>query len=157
MKFTLIKDLKQDAMMKPILSGLLLFILLYLVSDFFVKESSFGLMSSSVKATLFGNEEEYVEAISRASFLEFWHIEIFFIMMTVFTLSTVYIRLSKASLVAIYLVNFMMLSAISSLISLPLSYFYSSLFTNVYVTTFFLWHILALFSVVYSLKELHYA
>jgi len=157
MKFTLIKDLKQDSMMKPILSGLLFFTLLYLVSDIFVKNSGFGVFPSAVKLTMFGNEQEFLDPISKASFLEFWHVEIFFIMMIIFTLSAVYIRLSKASKSAIVVVNLMMISAIASLISLPISYFFNPIFINMYVTTFFIWHILALFSSVYSLKRLHYA
>ena len=157
MKFTLIKDLKQDSMMKPILSGLLFFTLLYLVSDIFVKNSGFGVFPSAVKSTMFGNEQEFLDPISKASFLEFWHVEIFFIMMIIFTLSAVYIRLSKASKSAIVVVNLMMISAIASLISLPISYFFNPIFINMYVTTFFIWHILALFSSVYSLKRLHYA
>jgi len=144
-------------MMKPILSGLLFFTLLYLVSDIFVKNSGFGVFPSAVKLTMFGNEQEFLDPISKASFLEFWHVEIFFIMMIIFTLSAVYIRLSKASKSAIVVVNLMMISAIASLISLPISYFFNPIFINMYVTTFFIWHILALFSSVYSLKRLHYA
>ncbi|MCX6076667.1 MAG: hypothetical protein NTW78_07235 [Campylobacterales bacterium] len=157
MKFTIIKDLNQDKMMKPILSGLLFFTLLYLLSDFIVKYNSFGIFPHAVQATLFGGEEEFLDPIIKASFLEFWHVEIFFIMMILFTLSTVYIRLSKASKSAIVVVNLMMISAIISLISLPLSYFFSSDFINIYITTFFIWHIFALFSALYSLKRLHYA
>ena len=138
MKFTLIKDLKQDSIMKPILSALVLFTLLYLVSDFFVKQSSFGLFPDAIYTTLLGNEEEFIDSINKASFLEFWHAEVFFIMMIVFTLSTVYIRLSKASKFAILLVNLMMLSAITSLITLALAYFYSSLFIYIYSITFFI-------------------
>ena len=144
-------------MMKPILSGLLFFTLLYLVSDIFVKNSGFGVFPSAVKSTMFGNEQEFLDPISKASFLEFWHVEIFFIMMIIFTLSAVYIRLSKASKSAIVVVNLMMISALASLISLPISYFFNPIFINMYVTTFFIWHILALFSSVYSLKRLHYA
>ncbi len=157
MKFTIIKDLNQDSMMKPILSSLLFFTLLYLLSDFFVKYSSFGLFPHAVYSTLFGSEEEFLDPISKASFLEFWHVEIFFIMMILFTLSTIFIRVSNASRRAIIVVNLMMISAIASLISLPLAYFFSSSFINIYVATFFIWHILALFSVLYSLKRLHHA
>ncbi len=157
MKFTIIKDLNQDTMMKPILSGLFFFTLLYILSDFFVKYNSFGLFPHAIHLSLFGNEEEFLNPINEASFLEFWHVEIFFIMMIVFTLSTVYIRLSQASRSAIVVVNIIMLSAITSLISLVFSYYFSSNFINIYVVTFFTWHILALFSSLYSLKKLYYA
>lgn len=157
MKFTIIKDLKQDSMMKPILSGLLFFTLLYLLSDFFVKYNSLGIFPHAIHLSLFGNKEEFLDPINEVSFLEFWHMEIFFMMMIIFTLSTVYIRLSKASKSAIVVVNIMMISAITSLISLVFSYYFSSNFINIYVVTFFIWHILALFSSLYSLKKLYYA
>jgi len=157
MKFTIIKDLNQDSMMKPILSGFLFFILFFLLSDFIVKYDSFGIFPHALQSTLFGNEEEFLDPISEASFLEFWHVEIFFIMMIIFTLSTIIIRLSKASKSAMFAVNLMMISAITSLISLPLAYYFSSKFINIYVITFFIWHILALISTFYSLKRLHYA
>ncbi|MFA6137586.1 MAG: hypothetical protein WC667_05820 [Sulfurimonas sp.] len=107
--------------------------------------------------TLFGSEEKFLDPISKASFLEFWHVEIFFIMMILFTLSTVFIRVSNASNSAIVVVNLMIISAIISLISLPFAYFFSSDFINIYVATFFIWHILALISTLHSLKKLHYA
>lgn len=157
MKFTLIKDIKQDSMMKPILSGLLFFTLLYLVSDVFVKYSSFGITPNAVFITLVGNEEEYLDPISKASFLEFWHVEIFFVMMILFTLSAVYIRLVQASKISIVVVNLMMISAIIALVSLPMAYFLSSSFIMVYVISFFIWHICALFSVLSSLKSFYYA
>lgn len=144
-------------MMKPILSGLLFFTLLYLVSDVFVKYSSFGITPNAVFITLVGNEEEYLDPISKASFLEFWHVEIFFVMMILFTLSAVYIRLVQASKISIVVVNLMMISAIIALVSLPMAYFLSSSFIMVYVISFFIWHICALFSVLSSLKSFYYA
>jgi len=144
-------------MMKPILSGLLFFTFLYLVSDVFVKYSSFGITPNAVFITLFGNEEEYLDPISKASFLEFWHVEIFFVMMILFTLSAVYIRLAEASKISIIVVNLMMISAIVTLVSLPMAYFLSSSFIMVYVISFFTWHICALFSVLSSLKSFYYA
>lgn len=157
MKFTLIKDLRQDRMMRPILSGLLFFTILYLLTDILVKYNSIGISPDSVKSTFFGNEEEFLEAMSQASFLEFWHTDIFFIMMVVFTLSVIYIRLTKASKTAIIFVNIMMVSAILSLISIALSYFFSSNFINIYLGTFFIWHLVALFSSFHSLKRLYSA
>lgn len=144
-------------MMKPILSFMLFFTLLFLVVDFFVKYSSFGVLPHAVHLTLFGSAKEFLDPISKASFLEFWHVEIFFIMMILFTLSAVYIRLSQASKSAIIIVNFMMVSAITSLLSLPFAYFFSSSFINIYVMSFFIWHLLALFASIYSLKKLFYA
>ena len=155
MRFTLIKDLKQDGLMKPILSGLLIFTLLYLVSDIFVKYSSFGIFSDAINLTLFGNEDEFIDPLTTASFLEFWHMEIFFIMMILLTLSAVFIRLSHKSKKQILVTNIAMLSSIISLLALLTTFYTSANFIELYVLCFFVWHLLALYMTLYSFWMLH--
>ena len=155
MRFTLIKDLKQDSMMRPILSGLLLFTLLYLVSDIFVKNFSFGIFEESIKTTLFGNEDEFLDPLTTSSFLEFWHMEIFFTMMILLTLSAVFIRLSGAKGFNIIIVNAVMVSALISLVTLVLSFFVNAAFIQLYVLSFFMWHICAIYMSLYSLWRLY--
>ena len=139
--------------MRLILTGFLTFILLYILSDILVKYSSFGLFGDKINLTLFGSEEEYIDPMSKASFLEFWHTEIFFIMMILLTLGAVFIRLAKNSRVLV--TNILMISAIASLVALGLSYFISPFFVNIYVATFFLWHLTALYMILYSLWRLY--
>ena len=153
MRFTLINNIKQDKAMKLVLSGLLAFILIYIVSDVIVKYYSFGIFNSAIKTTLFGNEQEYIDPINKASFLEFWHTEIFFIMMILLTLSAVYIRLAKKS--RLLLTNTLMISAITSLVFIALSYFVSPFFINLYIATFFVWHVSALYMISYSFWKLY--
>ncbi|MEN8303447.1 MAG: hypothetical protein ABFQ64_05210 [Campylobacterota bacterium] len=156
MRFTLIKDLKQDSMMKPILGILLLFTLLYLVSDIFVKSYSFGLFEKAIKTTLFGNVDEFIDPLTTSSFLEFWHMEIFFIMMILLTLSAVYIRLSGAQKFNILIVNAVMIPALFSLVSLALSFFLYPELVRLYVLSFFTWHTSAIYMSLYSLIKLYY-
>lgn len=153
MKFTLINNIKQDKAMRLILTGFLGFILLYLVSDVLVKYSSFGIFPETIKTTLFGNEDEFIDPITTSSFLEFWHTEIFFMMMILLTLSAVFIRLAKKSRVA--MTNTLMISAILSLVTLALSYFADSSFVYLYVLTFFIWHLSAVYMIFYSLWKLY--
>lgn len=143
--------------MSPILSGLLIFMALYMIIDIFVKQNSFGLWASEIKNTLFGNENEFLDPISKASFLEFIHTEIFFIMMILLTLSTVFIRLSNKLPYSLVLVNLTMLTALSSLFSLGIAYFYSPSFINIYVTTYLIWHITSFYMIIYSLWKLNFA
>lgn len=154
MRFTLIKDLKKDDSMRVVLLGLLVFIFFYLISDMFVKYNSFGISASMVELTLFGDEEEFLDPIAQASFLEFIHTEIFFIMMILLTLSAVFIRLATRSKINIFLVNLTMISALVSLISLAFSFYISSFFINFYIVTFFMWHILSFYMSLYSLWQL---
>ena len=153
MKFTLINNIKQDKAMRLILTGFLSFILLYLVSDIIVKYFSFGIFPDAIRVTLYGNEEEFIDPITQASFLEFWHVEIFFMMMILLTLSAIFIRLAKRSRVA--MTNTLMISAIISLITLALSYFISGIFIYIYVLTFFIWHLSAVYMIFYSFWKLY--
>ena len=142
--------------MRPILTGLLIFIFFYLISNMMVKHFNFGVLPSTVLLTLFGDEEQYIDPLSTASFLEFWHMEIFFIMMLLLTLSAVFIRIAKNSNLKIILINTLMLSSLVSLVSLLASFFVSSVFVYLYSSLFVLWHIVAIYMVLYSLWKLHH-
>ncbi|MGE4397271.1 MAG: hypothetical protein AB7D34_07495 [Sulfurimonas sp.] len=153
MKFTVIKNLQKDSAMSLILRGFLFFILLYLISDIFVMKSNFGISPETINSTLFGDEEAYIDPMNEASFLEFWHTQIFFIMMILLTLSSIFIRVAKKS--RALLTNTLMISAILSLVSLALAFYLSSFFVNVYLVTYFLWHIAALYMILYSFWKLN--
>jgi len=139
--------------MKLILTSFLSFILLYLISDIIVKYYTFGVFPDTIKVTLFGNEEEFIDPITKASFLEFWHVEIFFMMMILLTLSAIFIRLANRSRVV--MTNMLMISAIISLITLALSYFTASFFIYIYVFTFFIWHLSSIYMIFYSFWKLY--
>jgi hypothetical protein len=156
-KFTLVKDLKSDDVMRPTLTSVLFFSFIYLIVDFFVKHLGFGITPDAITLTLLGDEQQYLDPLAKNVFLEFWHSEIFFVMFISFIVTTVYIRTSSASKVAIIFVNIMLISAIISLISLPLSFFYSELFVYPYVFSFYLWHILGIVASILSLKVLNFA
>ncbi len=156
MRFTLIKDLKRDPTMKPILGGLISFILLYLISDVFVKKITIGLYPHDVKQTLFGNEEEFIEPLTQGSFLEFLHIEIFFVMMILLTLSAVYIRLRSNRAGSSIILHIVMISAILSILSIFAAYFASEIFIYVYVLSFLIWHIFAIYMAISSFWSLYY-
>lgn len=153
MKFTLINNIQKDSAMSLILKGFLLFILLYLISDVLVMKSSFGISVETIHATLFGNEEEYIDPINEASFLEFWHTQIFFIMMVLLTLNAIFIRVAKRS--RVILTNMLMISAVVSLVSLPLAFYMSDFFVNVYISTYFFWHAMAVYMILYSFWKLN--
>lgn len=154
MRFTLIKNLAQDGLMKSVLNGLLAFIALYIISSAFVKYFGFGLFPSEIYITLFGNEEQFIDAITTSTLLEYWHSEIFFTMMILLTLSTIFIRTNKNSPSYIHTV---MITAIISIISLPLAYFMSKSFVNIYSFSTILYYIVALIMVLKSLWKLNFA
>ena len=154
MKFTLIKNLSQDSLMKSILNGLLTFIALYILSSAFVKHFSFGLFPSEIYSTLFGNEEQFIDPLTTSTLLEYWHSEIFFTMMVLLTLSTIFIRTNKESPIYIHTI---MIMAIISIISLPITYFISKNFVNIYSFSTLLWYFTALIMILKSLWKLNFA
>ncbi len=156
MKFTLIKKLSQDKSMRPILTGLLLFTLLYILSDILVKYVNFGIFPDTINVTLFGDEEQYIDPLSTSAFLEFWHMEIFFIMMILLTLSAVFVRVSKDDTSKTILLSALMICALFSLISLVLAFFLAKTFVLIYVILFFIWHAIAVYMILYSLGKLYY-
>jgi len=151
-KFTLVKNIQKDSAMSLVLKGFLVFILLYLISDILVMNSSFGLSVDTINTTLFGNEEEYIDPINEAGFLEFWHTQIFFVMMILLTLNAIFIRVANRS--RVINTNILMISAITSLISLVLSFYVSDFFVNVYMWSYFIWHGMAMYMIVYSFWKL---
>ncbi len=153
MKFTLINNIQNDKAMSLILKGFLIFMLLYLISDMLVMNSNFGISIDSVTTTLLGNEEEYIDPMNEAAFLEFWHTQIFFIMMILLTLNAVFIRVANRS--RNILTNLLMISALLSLIFLPLAFYTSASFVLLYIITFFLWHIVAIYMIFYSFWKLN--
>ncbi len=139
------------------LNGLLLFMLIYFIAEIFVDYNSFGLSFEQVKITLFGDEENFLEPISQASFLEYIHTKIFFMMMILLTLSAVFIRLSASNSLKLFCLNSVMLSALTMLITLPLAYYANPFFTYIYLLTYYLWHLCAFYMVLYSLWSLNFA
>ncbi len=154
MKFTLVKDIKGDTLMRPLLSGLLFFILLFLSADIFLKDEQIGLTPTHLAQTLFGNEEEYIEPVTEHFLLELMHSDIFFMMMTLLTLSAVYARLCQNKSMRMININAMMISALLSVLFLPLAYYASAHFILPYILAFYSWHILALFMALISLYYL---
>ena len=151
MKFTLVKDVKHDSLMRPLLGGLLLFIFLFLTADIFLKDDHIGLTPATLSQTLFGNEEAFVEPVSEHFLLELMHSDIFFMMMTLLTLSTVYARLCQNSMLRLVNINVTMVSALLAIIFLPLAYYFSAHLILPYIAAFYLWHLMALMMALASL------
>ena len=143
--------------MQPIMSGLLIFTLFYLLVDILVKKSNFGILPSTIQRTLFGNEEQFIEPLSQVSFLEMIHSEIFFIMMILLTVSAIFVRVSQNHTLRLWIINVTLFSALLSIITLSFTFYLNPLFLNLYVVTFYLWHIFAFFMAFYSIWKLSFA
>ena len=156
MRFTLIKDIKKDRAMRPILNGLLLFTLAYLTLDFIVTNTSLGLTTDTIKVTLLGSEEDFIDPMSESLFLEYIHMQIFFLMMILLTLSAVFARVSNKKTFSLLLINSTMSAALVMLLLLILSFYTTSSFIPLYLISFYLWHIGAIIMTLYSLWSLNF-
>lgn len=155
MRFTLVKDLRSDTLMRPLLNGLLLFALMFLSADIMLKRDQLGLDRVTLSNTLYGNEEEFIEPASDYFLLELLHSDIFFMMMTLLTLSAVYARLCPFKRVALVVINTAMLAALANVALLALSYFRGSAYLIPWLGSFWLWHVTALFMASASLFYLN--
>jgi hypothetical protein len=143
--------------MKPLLNGLLIFIFLYIIFDIFVKSHTMGLTFTAVATTLFGNADEFLDPMNKSVFLEFVHMQIFFLMMILLTLSAVFIRLLHQKRNTLLIMNVLMLFGLLSPLSLMAAYFYTPEFISIYLFAFFAWHIVAFYMTLASLWELNIA
>ncbi|MHC3994545.1 hypothetical protein ACXWTF_06920 [Thiomicrolovo sp. ZZH C-3] len=155
MRFTLVKDLRSDALMRPLLNGLLLFTGSFLVADAFLKRDHIGLSRDTLSNTLYGNEEEFIEPVSEHFVLELLHSDIFFMMMTLLTLSAVYARLCPLKRVAAVVINIAMIAAVADITLLALAYYRGGSYLLPWLGAFWLWHAAALFMVFASLLYLN--
>ncbi len=155
MRFTLVKDLRKDALMRPLLSGLMLFTGAFLIADIFLKSQHIGLDTQTLSQTLYGNEALFAEPVSEHFMLELLHSDIFFMMMVLLTLSAVYARLCPFKRFAAVLINVAMLAGISDIVLLALAYFRGSAFILPWLGAFWIWHAAALFMAAASLVYLN--
>jgi hypothetical protein len=155
MKFTLIKDIRGDALMRPLLGGLLSFVLLFLTFDVVQKHETIGLFPAGAAATLYGDDEAFTEAITFFGLLEIVHGDTFFAMMVLLTLSAVYARLVDSTRRRLLFINTAMLGAFFSLLSLPCAYYFGMPFLYGWIAFFFLWHLSAFLMAAESLWRLY--
>ncbi len=154
MRFTLIKDLSKHTQMRALLLGMLFFLTLFLLVDIAIKDTLIGLNLESISSTLYGNEEEYIEGINEGTLLEMIHADIFFMMMSLTLLSSIYTRVMGGSKTTNRLISVLFISALATLGFLLLAFYTSALFINAYIFTFALWHTIALLFSIVSFKKL---
>lgn len=140
MKFTLNNDHQRDRLMNSLLTGLMLFILLFLGFDLLFKSEQIGLSYVTMSTTLFGDEEAFLDPLPFTSLLEIIHADTFFAMMLLLTLGAVYGRVGHAKRVRVILINITMLNALMSITTPLLAYYYSPLFIWFWLFSLLVWH-----------------
>jgi len=154
-RFTLNNDLQSNRLLNTLLTGLMLFILLFLGFDLLTKSEQIGLSYDAMHTTLFGNEEAFIDPLPFSSLLEIVHTDTFFAMMLLLTLGAVYGRVGRAKKTKVILVNITMTSALLSIIAPLAAYYLTALFLWLWLIALFTWHGGALLMALISLWRLY--
>lgn len=157
MRFVLIKDLRQDRSMRPMINLLLAFILLFFIVSPVVQHTTIGLYESKVHTTFFGNEDEFLDPINAEYFLEYLHTQIFLVMMTMVTLSAVFVRVNRNIFFTKLVVIVANSAALVFLASLALGYYLSPLFVPLYLLSYYIWLSSTFLMITQSFVRLNFA
>ncbi len=151
MKFLVNKELKDNQFLKHLIYGLLVFIVLFLVLDLSFYHIKIGLIPSMAEDTLLGNEEIFVEPILFDSLLLMVHTNLFFSMLALLILSSIYIRVSDRVPVSKSIFHILFISAVLAPISLLFGYFFGKFLIVAWIVLFITWHIISLFLAIKTL------
>ena len=144
MKFLATKELKDNSFLRYLLYGLLGFSILFLILDLVIHHLQIGLLFTDALATVLGDEEAFIEPILIESLLLTIHIDLFFSMLLLLILASIYIRVSKENQPPKILLHGLFLSALLAPIFLLIGYFTGAFGVFAWVVLFIIWHLLAL-------------
>ncbi len=152
MKFLTTKELNENRLLQYLIAGLLIFFVLFLISDVALHHLQIGLTFKEACSLILGNEEEFIEPILLETLLLTVHIDLFFSMLLLLCLSAISIRVFKRGNPTFWFLNALYISAMLAPLLLISSYFLGEMVVMAWIVVFALWHILALFL---SLKTLY--
>ncbi|MEA1920195.1 MAG: hypothetical protein U9N52_10170 [Campylobacterota bacterium] len=137
-------DHQANRLMNTLLTGLLLFILLFLSADLLLKAQHYGYTLSQVESTLYGNEELFIDPLPLLSLLQGIHADIFFAMMILLSIGAVYGRVGRSKRLRIILINLTMFSALIALLAPFLALYLHKVWIFFWIFSSLLWHVLAI-------------
>lgn len=141
MKFTLVKELRDDALMRPLLAGLLLFALAFLPSELLLEAERTGVTPETAALTLYGDEANFMDPLPAETLLEQLHAKLFFTMFTLLTLGAVYIRLIGTGRFKMAPLHLTLIAALAEPVLLLLAYCRGEAFLLPWLGAFWLWHL----------------
>lgn len=152
MKFLITKELKDNSLLRLLVTLLLSFFMLFLALDILIHHYQIGLNLDKAIETIIGDEDNFIEPILFDVLIERVHIDIFISMILLTLLVIIYIRVEqKPKNIFIHIV---FLSNIFSSISFILAYFYGEIFIILWIGLFLLWHIIAFYISFFVIREL---
>lgn len=154
MKFLISKDTQPSPLLKYLMASVTLALSIYLLLDIVLHSYLLGFDIQTIKATIFGDEENFIEPILLESLLLQVHIDLFMTLLAVLILSSIYIRYYGFAKYTKYFLHLLLLSALLSPILLLLSFFSSFYVLYLWIFSFILWHLLAFLMAFFNIKKL---
>ncbi len=142
MKFFVSSDLKRERPIKWMISGLILFLSLFTLSNAAVKASIFGTTPEQIAQTLQGDPDEFIEPFALGSLLELIHVDLFFMSLLFLLLSALQFRLIPAKAQALFWSTLLLFCIILSFVA-PFLAFYDLLYgAHIWLISFVTLHAL---------------
>ncbi len=154
MKFLVTKELSHVALLQNLMVAVCIALFFYLGLDVAVHGYVLGFDVDGILSTLYGNEEEYIESILVDSLLLQVHIDLFMALFSLLILSSIYIRLFAELKSSRYLVHVVLFLGLLSPVLLMLAYFTSEVWAFVWLVSFMLGHLLAVYMSLTIVKKL---
>ncbi|RLA59375.1 MAG: hypothetical protein DRQ78_10690 [Epsilonproteobacteria bacterium] len=154
MKFLLKKDLDHSTLIAKLMLGVSVALFFYLGLDLVLHGYVLGFDMGSISSTLYGNAEEFIEPILIDTLLLQVHIDLFMSLFSIMIIASIYIRLFSEKKSSKSLVHILFILGLLAPEVLILAYFTSVLFVYVWLASFILWHLLAMWMSLHSIKRL---
>lgn len=153
MKFLVTKELHTSPLLASLITGVSLALFLYLTVDILLHAYVIGVDIDAITSTLYGNEEIFVEPILLDSLLLQVHIDFFMSLLSIMVLASIYIRLYSTRLSTKWLVHTVFILGLLSPIMLMVAFFTSVAFVYIWIGSFLMGHILAMFMTLAIIKK----
>ncbi|MFK5976393.1 MAG: hypothetical protein QM493_07790 [Sulfurovum sp.] len=154
MKFLVTKDSKLSPLLRYLIVGVLFAMILYLLLDILLHGYLLGFDINSIKATLFGDEENFIEPILFDTLLMQIHINLFFSLIAIMIISSLYIRFYNSYKRTKIFVHLMLFLGFLSPLLLLITFLYLPWLLLGFLSIFFTLHILTSIISILILKKL---
>ena len=154
MKFLVTKDLAHSTLLTYLMSAVVFALLLYTGLDIILHAYVIGLDKSSIEATLFGDEANFIEPVLIDTLLLQVHIDLFMTLFAILILASIYIRLYANKAMTKWIVHLLFIFGMLAPVMLILAYYIGPSLSMIWLITFMIWHFLALFVAMMILKKL---
>jgi len=154
MKFLLNKDLEYTSLLRNLMAGVVFALFFYFILDVVLHAYVLGLDVTTLSTTLFGNPDEFIEPILLDTLLLQVHIDLFMSLFSIMIVASIYIRLHSKKVMTKWLVHALFILGLLTPIFLMVAYFTNVWFITIWLVTFIVGHLLAMWMSLLILKRL---